>query len=229
MFLAIDTATQTASLALHDGERVRVEVTWHSAGRHTRELMPQIVWMIAQAGGRMADVTGVAVSIGPGSFTGLRVGLAVAKGLALANDLPIVGVPTLDVIAHAHVAQRSPLVAVLQAGRGRLAAMRYARSARRARSRCGWRAQGELVVTTADQIGEDWDRPTWLCGELDAAERAAIQTRLGDRVKLIDPAGSLRRAGYLAALGWLRLQAGEMDNLDALQPIYISTAGVAVP
>jgi hypothetical protein len=107
--------------------------------------------------------------------------------------------------------------------------MRYARSARRARSRCGWRAQGELVVTTADQIGEDWDRPTWLCGELDAAERAAIQARLGDRVKLIDPAGSLRRAGYLAALGWLRLQAGEMDNLDALQPIYISTAGVAVP
>ncbi|HJW82964.1 MAG TPA: hypothetical protein VJ754_01545, partial [Anaerolineae bacterium] len=68
----------------------------------------------------------------------------------------------------------------------------------------------------------------WLCGELDAAERAAIQSRLGDRVRLPEPAGCLRRAGYLAELGWHRLSAGEADDLDALQPIYISTTGVGV-
>src|SRR3990172_5808575 len=107
MLLAIDTATQAASLALYDEDCVRAEVTWQSTGRHTSELMPRIVWMIEQASSAMSDLTGLAVSIGPGSFTGLRVGLAVAKGLALANDLPIVGVPTLDVIAQAHAAHRS--------------------------------------------------------------------------------------------------------------------------
>ena len=225
MLLAIDTATQAASLALYASGCVRAEVTWLSTGRHTSELMPRIVWTIEHAGSGISDLTGLVVSIGPGSFTGLRVGLAAAKGLALANDLPIVGVPTLDVIAQAHAAHRSPLVAVLQAGRGKLATMRYARSAR---SRNGWRRQGELAVTTVDRIGEDWDRPMWLCGELDAAERASIQARLGARLKLVDPAGSLRRAGYLAELGWQRLGAGEADDLDALQPIYISTAGVTV-
>ena len=225
MLLAIDTATQAASLALYDAGCVRAEVTWHSAGRHTSELMPRIVWMIEQAGRRVTDLTGLVVSIGPGSFTGLRVGLAAAKGLALANDVRLVGIPTLDVIAQAHAALRSPLVAVLQAGRGKLAAMRYTRNAR---SRGGWRRQGELTVTTIERIGEDWDRPMWLCGELDAAARAAIQSRLGDRVRLPEPAGCLRRAGYLAELGWQRLSAGEADDLDALQPIYIPTTGVGV-
>ena len=228
MLLAIDTATHVASLALHDGGSVRAEMTWQNSGRHTGELMPRIVSLIGQNG--VEALTGVAVSIGPGSFTGLRVGLAVAKGLALARDLPIVGVPTLDVIAQAQArfAQPGSLVAVLQAGRGKLATMRYIRSARLrgARSGSGWRSQGSMMVTTLDRLGEDWDKPMWLCGELDAAERASIQARLGERVLLVEPAASLRRAGYLAEIGWQRIRAGEVDNLDTLQPIYISTAGI---
>ena len=222
MLLAIDTATRAASLALYDDGCVRAEVTWYSAGRHTGELMPRIVWMLDQAGRRVTDLTGLVVSIGPGSFTGLRVGLAAAKGLALANDVRLVGIPTLDVIAQAHAGLRSPLVAVLQAGRGKLAAMRYVRS------RGGWRRQGDVTVTTIERIGADWDRPTWLCGELDAGARAAVQARLGDRVRLPEPAGCLRRAGFLAELGWQRLCAGQADDLDALQPIYLSTTGVAL-
>ncbi len=220
MLLAIDTATQVASLALHDGGCLRAELTWEIADRHTVELMPRIVWMLEQVGARPRDLTALAASIGPGSFTGLRVGLAIAKGLALANGVPIVGIPTLDVVARAQAIRTGPLVAVLQAGRGRLAAMRY----RRVRGE--WRAQGEVIVTTLDRIGQDWDKPTTLCGELGAAERAAIQARLGERVILVDPARSLRRAGFLAELAWRRLDAGDVDDLDTLRPIYIPTAGV---
>ena len=218
MLLAIDTATQQASLALHDGGRVRAEMTWETAGRPSVELMPRIPWLLEHLGAKAADLTALAVSIGPGSFTGLRIGLAIAKGLSLANAIPIVGIPTLDVVAAAQPVRKEPMVAVLQAGRGKLAAMRYRRS------RGEWRAQGEVAVTTADRIGDDWDRPALLCGELDAAQRASIAARLGDRVILVDPAHSLRRAGFLAQLGWRRMQSGAIDDLDALKPIYLPTA-----
>jgi tRNA threonylcarbamoyladenosine biosynthesis protein TsaB len=221
MLLAIDTATQVASLALHDGGCVRAEMTWTPTDRHTVELMPRIDAMLTQLGVSACELAAVAVSIGPGSFTGLRIGLAIAKGLALANDIPIVGISTLDILAYAQPAVRGLLVVVLRAGRGKLAAMRY----RRVRGE--WRAQGDVTVTTVDRIGQDWDRPTLLCGELESAEREAIRARLGDRVRLADAAHSLRRAGFLAELGWRRVRSGDADDLDALQPIYLPTAGVS--
>lgn len=219
MLLAIDTATRVFGLALHDGARIRAELTWELADPHTVEVTSRLAWMLDRVDGGVRALSGVAASIGPGSFTGLRVGLALAKGLALANDLPIVGVPTLDAIAYAQTVQRGPLVAVLQAGRGRLAAMRYRRW------RGEWQAQGDVWVTATDRVGEDWDAPTWLCGELDAAARESIQARLGDRVRLAPPAHSLRRAGFLAELAWRRLRIGHADDLDALKPIYLPTAG----
>jgi len=221
MLLAIDTATRFASLALHDGGGVRAEMTWELLDRHTVELMPRVEWMLTQLDARAGDVRALAVSIGPGSFTGLRAGLAVAKGLALANDAPIVGIRTHDVIVAAQPAHVGQLAAVVQAGRGRLALQRYRRVRRE------WRAHGDLVVTTADRIGADWDKPTWLCGEMDEAQRTRIAQRLGARVTLASPAHSLRRAGFLAELGWRRIREDDVDDLDKLVPIYLPTAGVA--
>ena len=77
------------------------------------------------------------VSLGPGSFTGLRIGLSVAKGLALARQVPIVGIPTLDVVAQPHMTQPLPIWAILQAGRGRICAAQYARRKGR------WRRRGD--------------------------------------------------------------------------------------
>jgi tRNA threonylcarbamoyladenosine biosynthesis protein TsaB len=221
MLLAIDTATRVASLALHDGSAILAEATWQLSEPHTVELMPRIVWMLEQAAVRPGDLSALAVAIGPGSFTGLRIGLALAKGLALAHDLPIAGIPTLDALARAQPIHKGPLVGVLQAGRGKLAAMRY----RRVRGE--WRPQGEVSVTTVDRIGEDWTAPTWLCGELSADERAAIRARLGTNVLLAETADALRRAGYLAELGWRRIRAGQADDLDTLRPMYIPTAGIS--
>ena len=83
MLAAFDTATAFASFALHDGLQVRVEQTWESQRRHTVELVPRFVAALEQLGLRAAQLSGLAVTRGPGSFTGLRVGMAVAKGLAL--------------------------------------------------------------------------------------------------------------------------------------------------
>lgn len=220
MLLAIDTATRSASLALYDGASVRAEVTWEIYDHHTVELLPRIAWMMGQVGVSEHDLSGLAVSIGPGSFTGLRIGLAIAKGLALANELPLVGVPTLDVLAYAQKVTKGPMLVALQAGRGKLAVMEYRRS------RGAWRARGEPRVTTIERLIEQWAAPMWLCGELEASERALLLERLGERVMLIEPASALRRAGFLAELGWRRIIKGEVDDMDRLSPIYLPTAGV---
>ncbi|MEA3338835.1 MAG: tRNA (adenosine(37)-N6)-threonylcarbamoyltransferase complex dimerization subunit type 1 TsaB, partial [Chloroflexota bacterium] len=163
MLVAIDTATGYASLALHDGARVRVEHTWESPRRHTVELLPRLAAALEQLGLGARHLSGVAVTRGPGSFTGLRVGLSVAKGLALARGLPLVGVPTLDVVAAAQGRDRRPMCAVLQAGRRRICVAAY-------RWRKGeWRAREEPRLTTWPALAEETTTPTLFCGEVDSA------------------------------------------------------------
>ena len=92
MLLALDTATRNISLALHDGQAVLAEQTWRSAQHPTAELAPQVALLLLRAGLQPAGLQAVAVAIGPGSYTGLRIGLGLAKGLALAQAIPLVGV-----------------------------------------------------------------------------------------------------------------------------------------
>jgi tRNA threonylcarbamoyladenosine biosynthesis protein TsaB len=217
MLVAIDTATRLAGLALYDQATgcVLCEEAWQSFNNHTIELMPRLVRMMEQQGIPPAGLTGLIVSLGPGSFTGLRIGLGVAKGLALAQELPIVGIPTLNVVAHPHKMQRLPIWAILQAGRGRICAGHYAR--RRGR----WRRKGSFELTTLEQLCDKVTEPCLFCGELDADDASLVEERLGTIVTVASPAASLRRAAYLAELGWERLNRGDNDDATTLSPIYL--------
>ena len=215
VLLAIDTATRTASLALYDGERVCAEETWLSRNQHTVELMPSLVRMLERQGIGPQDLRGIAVALGPGSFTGLRVGLSVAKGLALALSIPLVGIPTLDVLAYAQPARHSPLCAVVRAGRGRVCAALY----RRRRGR--WRRQGDYRIATIAELCAEVEGRTFFCGEIGVQEAQLLRERLGERAVVASPASSLRRAGYLAELGYERLERGEVDDPATLSPIYL--------
>jgi tRNA threonylcarbamoyladenosine biosynthesis protein TsaB len=216
MILAIDTATRSASLAVHDGTNVRAEFTWDTSDHHTVELMPRLVELLAQINLSIEQISGLGVSIGPGSFTGVRVGVALAKGLAVSRNIPIVGVRSTDILAYAVNWCKPPLVIVVRAGRNRLIAARYTKT------RSEWQPDGDFILTTADLIGEQWDRPTVLGGELTAGERETIERRLGDRVRILAPAFALRRAGFLAEIAWQRIRAGTIDDPAALQPIYLA-------
>jgi tRNA threonylcarbamoyladenosine biosynthesis protein TsaB len=215
MLLAIDTATRYAGLALYDGERVLSEETWHTANFHTVELMPAIVRMLERQGTSVEALTAIGVSLGPGSFTGLRIGMSVAKGLVLARGMALLGIPTLEVVAYPHFNQRRPICAVVQAGRGRLCALIY----RRRRGR--WRPSGEPRLTSPQGLCEMVDATTLFCGEVDAALSTLLQECLADKALLASPATSLRRAGYLAELAWIRFQRGEADDVDTLSPMYL--------
>ena len=214
MLIAIDTATGYASLALHDGFRVRVEHTWESSRRHTVELLPRMVAALEQLGLGVGRLSGVAVTLGPGSFTGLRVGMAVAKGLALSRGLPLVGVPTLDVVAAAQGQDSHPLCALLQAGRTRICAATY-------RWRKGaWHMREEPRLTTWPALVEATTSPTLFCGEVDLAGAEALDS-IGELAILLSPPTRLRRAGFLAELAWRRLNQGEADDPATLTPIYL--------
>lgn len=217
MLLAIDTATRMAGLALYDQVRGRFlgEETWYSADSHTVELTPRLVRILDQQGLAVADLNGLVVSLGPGSYTGLRIGLSVAKGLALSLDLPLVGVPTLDVVAEPHKEQRLPICALLQAGRSRFCVGHYSRYRGR------WRRRGSFELATLDAVCDQLVEPTLFCGEIEAEHAEHIRKRLGADAVVAPPAASLRRAGYLAELGWQRLSRGDADDPGQLSPIYL--------
>ena len=125
MLVAIDTSTQWVGIALYDGSQIFAEHVWRSKNYHTVELVPAIADMLAKCQVSPKALTGIGVAMGPGSFTGLRIGLSAAKGLALARNLPIAGVPSLEVLVASQPGLRRPMIALLQVGRGRYAWARF--------------------------------------------------------------------------------------------------------
>ncbi len=213
MLLAIDTATRSISLALHDGLSVSAESTWRTADHHTVELAPNTALLLKRAGISPAQLQGLAVALGPGSYTGLRIGLGLAKGLALANNLPLMGVPTFEILMRAQPPRAESVLAVLHAGRGRVSAARYRWSGQ------SWEADGDVCVLDWITLAAEIVAPTFVCGEIDAAGNAALR-KLAGRVTLAPPAQALRRAGWLAEIGWERLRQQRFDDPAILAPLY---------
>lgn len=213
MLLALDTSTPQIGIGLYDGARVIAEHLWVSKARHTVELAPAVAQMLQQTGTDISKVAAVGVAIGPGSFTSLRVGLAFAKGLAMSRALPLVGIPTLDILAAQVALSGLPLACVLAAGRGRLALGWFNASAN------GWQAAGSANVTTAETVAAEIASPTLLTGELTAAERQLLSKN--ENILLASPAAATRRPGILAELAFRRWELGQTDPAASLAPIYL--------
>jgi tRNA threonylcarbamoyladenosine biosynthesis protein TsaB len=216
MLLAVDTSTAQVGLALYDGNEVIGEMAWTTRQHHTTELAPALAGLLARSGVSMEMINALGVALGPGSFTSLRVGLAFVKGLALARSLPVIGIPTLDVIAAAQSISEYPLVAVIQAGRGRLALGWYQSSSKR------WQAQGPAQSSTVDELVEEIKGPTLVAGELTSEERSKLDHK---DVMLASPVNCVRRPSLLAELAWAKLQQKDIDPAAALAPIYLHVAG----
>jgi tRNA threonylcarbamoyladenosine biosynthesis protein TsaB len=216
MLLAVDTSTTQMGLALYDGAQVLGEYAWRSGQRHTVELAPAVADLLTRCAVTMDDVKVLGVALGPGSFTSLRVGLALVKGLALSRHIPLIGIPTLDILAHAQPASELPLAVALQAGRGRYALGWFKSSSKQ------WQAQGEARVVTLEALLAEVQSPAVMCGEFTAEVRQKIM--LNENVQLVAPANSIRRPAVLAELAWARWQNGDVDDAAALAPIYLHVA-----
>jgi tRNA threonylcarbamoyladenosine biosynthesis protein TsaB len=217
MLLAVDTSTAQVGLAVYDDGQVIAEYAWRSSQRHTVELAPAVASALSRSGLTMDNIQALGVALGPGSFTSLRVGLALVKGLALARHLPLVGIPTLDILAANQPASKLPLLAAVQAGRGRLAVGWYKSSKQ------GWQAKGLARVVPVEELVYEIRTPSIVCGEFTAQDRQRL-AKDEVNVKLASPAQSVRRPAVLAELAWARWQRGDVDDEAALAPIYLHTA-----
>ncbi|HET6318180.1 MAG TPA: tRNA (adenosine(37)-N6)-threonylcarbamoyltransferase complex dimerization subunit type 1 TsaB [Chloroflexota bacterium] len=210
LLLALDTSTRIASVAVHDGEQVLSETTWLAGREHSTRLLVEAEAALQRIGKTPTDLTGVAVATGPGSFTGVRVALSVAKGLAAGLGVPLWGVSTLDAMAHSASGTDLPVRVVLEAGRARMATALYG---------------ADLCVeaprlATLDQLMTLLVEPTLVIGELTLEARTALADMR--HVRVAPPAGSLRRAGFLAELAVARMRSGDPGNPRAVDAVYIS-------
>ncbi len=215
MILAIDTSTARLGIAVYNGSEILAESSWTSPNRHTVSLAPAVKEMLSDLEIDIKKLKAVSVALGPGSFTSLRVGLSFAKGMALGSGIPVIGVPTLDVTANQQPLTDTPLCAFLQAGRGKLAASFY--EIRRGR----WASDGTVEVHTAESLSEKITEPTLLTGEFESEMRAVF--RKNKNIKMSSPSSSLRRAGYLAEIGWKIFEKGDIPQTASLAPIYLHT------
>jgi len=215
VLLALDTASNMSGIALHDGQRVLAEYVWHSVAHHTVELAPEVALMLRRNQLDAAALTGLAVAAGPGSYTGLRIGMALAKGFALAHKLPLIGIPTLDILARAQPSRKEPMLALLQAGRRRFAVMHYKWQ------RGSWRAQDEGGTFTWSELLARCQEPHYICGELESAQREALEEQ--GIVVLAPPALCVRRPSVLADMAWERMRAGQIDDAASVAPTYMGT------
>lgn len=221
MLLAIDTSTAQVGLALYDGTQVLSEMTWTTRQHHTTELAPALSGLLARSGNSMDMVSALGVAIGPGSFTSLRVGLSLVKGIALARHLPVIGIPTLDILAAAQPVGKYPLMAAITAGRKRIAFGMY---------KClknEWQAQGQVRSGTIDELADEIKSPTYVAGEFSAEERSRL-ARKHVNVLLASPVNCVRRPSILADLAWGRWQKNEVADAASLAPIYLHVAGTPI-
>ena len=215
MLLALDTSTRNIGIAIYDGIQVLCEYIWTSHDYHTVELAPAVADTLSRAGVEIQNLKLLAVATGPGSFTGLRIGMALAKGIALARHLPIIGIPTLDVVAESQpVSPGFTLAAILQAGRGRLAVGWYIPV------NGTWQLNPPIEVMDVLKLSRQIHEPTLVCGELNEEQQHAL-ARKYKNVILASPAHSIRRPSLLAELAWKRWQAGEVDDPATLSPTYL--------
>jgi tRNA threonylcarbamoyladenosine biosynthesis protein TsaB len=221
MLLAIDTSTDLSGLACYAQDGLLGECSWYSGRNHTAHLLPQLELLLRHLGRSAADVRALAVALGPGSWSGLRVGMSLAKGMALAADLPLLGIGTLDALAYQHQQPALPVYPLIRLGRARFATACFRQDAR-------WqRVSGYANLTLPElgqQPGAQPDEALLFCGDIDADVQAQVQSLLGARARFAGAAANLRRPGFLAELAWQRWAAGERDSLAHLEPLYLGEA-----
>jgi len=218
LLLAIECATRTASVALARGERTLVVRSADSDRHHAESLLAEIDAALREAGVGLDSVEAFAVSVGPGAFTSLRIGLATVKGLAFASNRPVAPVSTLAAIAHGAPPGTLRVAAMLDARRGEVYAGEFDRSGSLPR------LVGEEAVETAETLAARLAPGTRLAGEVPAALLGELQRAGRADLEPLDPPETRPRALAVAALGQIALAAGDAVDAADLVPRYLRRA-----
>jgi tRNA threonylcarbamoyladenosine biosynthesis protein TsaB len=206
--LAVETSTLAGGVALVDGERLVAEYVLDVSITHSERLLAALDHVLADARWAPRDLEGLAVSIGPGSFTGLRIGVSTVKGLALGLDLPIAAVPTLDAMAATVPWAALPVCPVLEARRGEVYTSLYRHDGD------GLRREWDYVALPPEELAARLLEPTLLIGDGAAAVASPHARRMPAPRRVPSPA-------CVAVLGRERLRLGDTVGAAELAPLYL--------
>lgn len=211
LVLALDTAAQAGGVGLAEDGRLLGEVLVDSPATHSRRLLPAVDFLLAQCGRQRRELGGLAVSLGPGFFTGVRIGLATAQGLALGLGLPATGVGSLRLLAAGPMGYTGTIWAVSDARRGLVYAAPFAAGPDGLE-----RLDGDAAMSP-ERLAQRLEGPALLVG---AGARLYAEALLRPGLALAPPAADLPRPGLLALMGAERLAEGLGVGPEALLPRY---------
>jgi tRNA threonylcarbamoyladenosine biosynthesis protein TsaB len=206
--LAVETSSLAGGVALLDDARLVAEYLLDVSLTHSERLMSAVDRVLADARWTPRDLGGLAVAVGPGSFTGLRIAISTVKGLALALGLPIAAVPTLDAMAAALPWAALPVCPVLDARKGEVYASCYRWDG------AAMRREWDYLALSPEALGQRLTEPVLLVGDGAAGIRSPF-------ARVAPPPRRLPSPACVGALGLERLQRGETVTAAALAPLYL--------
>jgi tRNA threonylcarbamoyladenosine biosynthesis protein TsaB len=215
--LGLDTATLCGSLGIIDDDEVVAEYALRREETLSARLLPAIQTLLAEARLDLHELDGIAVSLGPGSFTGLRVGLSAVKGLALAAEMPVAGIPTLDALACNLPFTPYQICPLLDARKGQIYTALY-------KNRAGGLQEQVTpyqVLSPAALIEAIPHQETVFLGDGVEVCREVITQRLAAKALFAPLHLGFLRGTTVAELGLRRILGGERDDITSLVPIYV--------
>ncbi len=194
------------------------EFAWRSEQNHSVELVPAMRELMGRAGVEISQLDAIFVAKGPGAFSALRVGMSTAKALAVALQIPLVSVGTLDIEAQPYLELEMPVLAVINAGRDRYYLGTYESQGQPDGPTC--------EVVSGDELVSRLKSNTFYCGEAAQSITEVIRESYDRAVHIADVPPPTRRASVLAYLAHKRLQGGDRDDPASIQPTYLRSAQV---
>jgi len=227
LILAVETSGRTGSVALAMGKKMLAETAFCGLMRHSAEVFPSIYGLLQCLNKKADEIGHVYISIGPGSFTGLRIAVALAKTMHLANSARIVAVNTMDVIA-ANAADYADeggvnidrIATILDAKRSQFFTAIYQRTSDESNNAQFEKILPDCLMTAAQFIDRfaDQANPIWLLGEGLSHHKDAFNA---ESIHLLPENYWSPRAAKVHLLGWQRAQAGKFADALTLQPTYL--------
>ena len=222
LILAIDTATPATGLALTRGTLAAGEVIaslgLSSNVTHSRRLLTSIDWLMAEVGVGWSDIDGIGVSLGPGSFTGLRIGMATAKGLAAASGIKLLGVSTLDSLAAKCVTDQL-ICSVLDARKKEVYAAMYKRDGEGLLSRIS-----DICAVSPEDLAAQITEPVMMIGDGAVVYREVFSKRLGDNLSIVPSALHEPAAPSLGLLCAKDLLEDNCLDVGSAVPLYVRSS-----
>lgn len=215
LVLALDSSAAPASVAILEGDGILTEFYIHTKQTHSQTLMPMVESVLQLSGKSLADFDCIAVSAGPGSFTGVRIGVSCVKGLAMTCNIPCAGVSTLDAMAQNAAGQSGIVCAVMDARCGQVYNAMFRVEDGKLERLCPDRA---LSIETLYKECEAYGSALMLVGD---GAPLCYKTFSAFGARLLQPQLRFQRASGVAFAALHMIEAGQTVQPDALMPIYL--------